>query len=296
MQQGGASPTRQGWRSVIAAPIRHAAGWLRRCEQTRDIGYGDDERQRLDIYRPRGAAGAPVIVFFHGGSWQIGSKETYRFVGRALAACGYVAVVAGYRLHPQVKFPEFLADGAKALRWVNDNIAAFGGDRRRLFIMGHSAGAYNAAMLALDAVWLSEVGLDPIRHIAGFIGVSGPYDFLPLRNETLKIIFGGANRPVTQPITYAHGRKPPALLLTGTRDRVVNPGNASRLAERLRRNGNDATEEFYWYFGHITIMAAFAPLVGKLFPLRRDLNAFVARIKPTTEQTAAARSGAMAPQ
>lgn len=255
---------------------------LQRDDAMRDISYAEGARHKLDVYQPRAVTGAPVIVFFYGGSWQIGGKGWYRFLGATLAARGYVVVVPDYRLYPEVKFPDFLMDGARALRWTHDNIAAFHGDPHRLFVMGHSAGAHIAAMLALDAKWLDEVGLDPDRDVAGLIGVSGPYDFLPLKDDTLTIIFGGADRPVTQPISFAEGRKPPALLLTGAADDSVDPGNSTRLAEKLRRHGNDATEVVYPRLGHMTIMAALIPVLGRFLPLLHDMDGFIERTRPRT--------------
>lgn len=284
-----------GWRQwIIPAPafaLLVVAVWpptgvldvlvaRQRYEVATDIRYADGARHTLDVYRPRGAVNAPVLVFFYGGGWQSGAKNMYRFIAASLAARGYITVVPDYRLYPDVKFPDFLVDGANAVQWVRQNIATFNGDTSRMFIMGHSAGAYIAAMLALDGTWLRDVGLDPARDVAGFIGVSGPYDFMPLGDRTLAEIFGGANRPVTQPITYAAGRKPPALLLTGGADRIVEPGNSARLAAKLRENGNDATEILYPSFGHITILAGFAPFLAKFFEPLRDMRNFVARIRP----------------
>jgi acetyl esterase/lipase len=267
------------------------------CGTMTDIAYGDNARQRLDVYRPRSAAGAPapVIVFFYGGRWQSGGKGWYRIVGRTLAALGYAVVIPDYRLYPDVKFPAFLEDGAKAVRWTRDNAASFGGDARRIFVMGHSAGAYIAAMLALDPQWLNGVGLDAGRDIAGLIGVAGPYDFLPLRDPKLVDMFGGAGRQATQPISFANGRKPPALLLTGDADTIVDPGNSARLAEALRRNGNDASEVIYPRFGHITIMAAFLPLLGRFFPALADVQAFVGRVDPAVPRHVSSLARAVSP-
>jgi acetyl esterase/lipase len=265
---------------AAAAKLLSGIAWLRhRYEATTDIAYADGEPHKLDVYRPRGAAGAPVIVFFYGGKWQSGTKEMYGFLAAALTARGYVVVIPDYRLYPEVRFPDFIADGAKALRWTYDNVAAFGGDAGALFVMGHSAGAYIAAMLALDRQWLDDVGLDAGRDLAGLIGVSGPYDFLPLRDPVLSIIFGGDNRPFTQPISYAEGRKPPALILTGAADRTVAPGNSTRLAAKLRHCGNDVTERVYPRLGHFTILAGFTPFVAPFLSPQRDLDAFVARIR-----------------
>ncbi len=263
---------------------------LQRHEATTDIAYAEGARGRLDLYRPRGKGIAPVIVFFYGGSWQSGAKKMYRFLGAALAARGFVVIIPDYRVYPEVKFPDFLVDGAKALAWVRAHVAAYRGDAGQIFVMGHSAGAYIGAMLAFDDAWLGQVGLDPARVIAGLIGLSGPYDFLPLRDPVLKEIFGGDDRPSTQPIFFANAGKPPALLLSGKGDDVVAPGNSVRLAEKLRRHGNDATAILYRGFGHLTILAGFAPLVATHLAPWRDVEAFVRRAG-----SGAARRGAILP-
>jgi acetyl esterase/lipase len=247
-----------------------------RIELTQSIAYADRSRHRLDVCRPRGAAAAPVVIFFYGGAWQSGYKELYRYVAKALARRGYVAVIPDYRIYPEVCYPEFLDDGALVVRWVKDNIARFGGDPDKLFLKGHSAGAHIAAMLSIDARWLGKVGLDPRRAIAGLIGISGPYDLMPLRNERLKVIFGGGNRPETQPIYHVAPGAPPALLMTGGRDRLVEPGNSVRLAARLVAAGNAATVLTYRRVGHFIIIAAVAPFLRFLVPVMRDMDAFIA--------------------
>jgi acetyl esterase/lipase len=247
-----------------------------RIQLTQSIAYAERSRHRLDVCRPRGAAAAPVIIFFYGGAWQSGYKELYRYVAKALARRGYVAVVPDYRIYPEVCYPDFLDDGAQVVRWVKDNIARFGGDPDKLFLKGHSAGAHIAAMLSIDARWLGKVGLDPRRDIAGLIGIAGPYDLMPLRDEKLKVIFGGVNRPETQPIFHVAPGAPPALLMTGGRDRLVEPGNSVRLAARLVAAGNTATVLTYRRIGHFIIIAAVAPFLRFLVPVMRDLDAFIA--------------------
>jgi acetyl esterase/lipase len=244
---------------------------------TRSVGYGDGPRRTLDVYRPADAAAAPVVVFFYGGSWQGGDKSLYTFVGAALAQRGYVTVVPDYRVYPEVSYPAFLEDAAAAVRWTRDNAARFGGNPQNLFVMGHSAGAYMAAMLALDGRWLEHAGLAPDRDLAGLIGVSGPYDFLPLRDETLKVIFGGADRLATQPISHVSPGAPPALLATGDDDNVVDPGNAACLAARLRAAGDDAAVVTYPHVGHIAAVAAFAGPLRFLAPVLQDVDGFIAR-------------------
>ena len=249
-------------------------------EITRSLAYGKGERRTLDVYRQSSAATAPVVVFFHGGSWQGGSKATYLFVAAALARRGHVVMVPDYRVYPQVRYPDFLVDGALALRWAVNNAPRFGGDPKKLFVMGHSAGAYIAAMLAFDRRWLGAFDLVPDRDIAGLIGISGPYDFLPLRDETLKIIFGGANEPATQPVFHVSPGAPAALLLTGTRDSTVDHANSARLAARLRAAGSEATVIYYRWAGHLVILGAFAGPLRFLAPVLCDVEAFIAKMAP----------------
>ena len=260
---------------------------------TRSIAYAEHSRHRLDVCRPAAAVAAPVVVFFYGGAWRSGNKGLYRYVAKALARRGYVAVVPDYRIFPQARYPDFLEDGAQVVRWAKDNVGRFGGDPDKIFLKGHSAGAHIAAMLSIDARWLHQVGLAPGRDIAGLIGISGPYDYLPLRDETLKVIFGGADRQETQPIFHVTSGAPPALLMTGGRDRLVEPGNATRLAERLVAAGNTATVKTYRRVGHYFIIAAVAPLLRLFVPVLRDIDAFIAatlatmRLQTMTLQAAA---------
>ncbi len=243
---------------------------------TRSIAYAARSRHRLDICRPADAVAAPVVVFFYGGAWRSGHKALYRYVAKALARRGYVAVVPDYRVYPEVRYPDFIEDAALAVRWVKDNATRFGGDPEKIFLKGHSAGAHIAAMLALDGRWLHKVGLAPGRDIAGLIGIAGPYDYMPLRDEILKVIFGGSDRPETQPIFHVSPGAPPALLMTGSHDRLVEPGNSTRLAARLRAAGNAATVMTYRRVGHYLIIAALAPLLRWLVPVLRDVDAFIA--------------------
>ncbi len=260
-----------------AAPLNLLA-WCRGMEIARSIAYWESPRQRLDVYRPRSAAKAPMIVFFYGGSWQTGEKGTYLFVAAALAERGCVTIIPDYRVYPEVRYPAFLEDGARAVRWAKDNAARFGGDSDKLFVMGHSAGAYLAAMLALDGRWLQHVNLMPNRDLIGMIGISGPYDFLPLRDAALKEIFGGPNNPATQPISHVTRGAPPAFLATGKRDETVDPGNAGRLASRLAAAGDRAIVKTYPWVGHLSILGAFAQPLRFLAPILHDVDTFMASV------------------
>lgn len=246
----------------------------------RGAAFGSDARQRLDVYRPKGrASDLPIIVFIYGGSWQSGSREGYGFAARALASRGFVVAVPDYRLVPAVRFPAFLEDNAEAVRWVRANASRFGGDASRIVLVGHSAGAYNAAMLALDPRWLGE----DRRAVRGFVGIAGPYDFLPLDGPVTRAAFGHVGDASTQPISFASADDPPALLLHGGRDTTVYPRNSLRLAELLQGAGVEASTKIYPGTGHVAIMTALArPLRGKA-PTLNDTVDFARRV--TAERT-----------
>ncbi len=255
-----------------------------RTRLTAGLGYGPGTRHRLDVHSPfpRPAA-APVVVFFYGGGWEDGDRGFYRFAGKVLAERGIVAVVPDYRLFPEVRFPAFLEDAAEAVAWVRSEIDAFGGDPSRVFLMGHSAGAYIAAMLALDATWLSctrAASLAPPPKLRGVIGLAGPYDFLPLHTEVLRAIFGPPETLwQTQPIHFVSPAAPPMLLVHGARDRTVLPQNSSRLAARLRAAGGIAEERVYPMIGHKLLVAALARPLRFLAPVLRDSLDFIRRME-----------------
>ena len=263
---------------MLLSPVRvlNAMALLGRYRLMADVAYAPGPRHSLDIYVPPAANGAPVVVFFYGGNWQEGDKAIYRFVGAALAGHGIVTVIPDYRLYPEVRFPDFVEDGALAVRWVHDHIAALGGDPSRIVLMGHSAGAQIAAMLTYDRQFLAATGLEPNRDLRGLVGLAGPYDFLPLHDPTLKIIFGPPGRlATTQPINYVAAGAPPAFLATGSADAAVDPGNATRLAHRLTQNGDAATVKIYDDISHRMLIGAFATLLRPLVPVLRDSVAFV---------------------
>lgn len=201
------------------------------------VSFGSDPAQRLDVIVPDAPGPHPVLVFIHGGGWHAGMPEDYGFVGRQFARAGYVVVLAGYRLGPDGIYPRMLEDGAAAVAWVKDNIAAHGGDPARVFLMGHSAGAYNAAMLALERQWLGRAGVEE-GFVKGVVGLSGPYDFFPFTSDSARNAFGHVGDPaVTQPIRFARGDAPPMLLLTGDADETVKPRNSQALARALSAAG-----------------------------------------------------------
>jgi len=240
------------------------------------VAFGPDPRQRLDVYAPRHeTAPAPVAVFFYGGSWDSGRRQDYGWVGRALAAQGFLTIVPDYRLYPAVRYPGFVEDGALAVRWAADHARALGGDPSRIVLIGHSAGAYNAAMLALDDRYLKAAGVDP-KVVRAFAGLSGPYDFLPLDGPITRRTFGDyPDLPATQPGAYARADSPPAFLATGDADTTVKPRNTKALAAALRAQGVAVEERHYGGLNHAdTVLALSRPLRGKA-PVLSEMVGFL---------------------
>jgi len=254
----------------------------------KDESYGDGDRRTLDVYLPTTEArDRPIIVFFYGGSWQSGRKELYRFVGQAFAARGFVTIVPDYRVYPEVRYPEFLEDAAQSVGWVHSHAASLGGDPHRVFLIGHSAGAYIASMLAYDPTWLGKVGLDPKRDVSAMVGLAGPYDFLPLKDPTLMEIFGpAATRAATQPINYVSAGAPPAFLVAGTADNLVDPSNTTRLAKRLEAAGDTVQTAFYPGIGHIELLLSIAWPLRFRTPVLKDVDAYLAaRLAAPTDES-----------
>lgn len=242
----------------------------------RDVAYGSDPRQKLDFYLPdHPLPDRPVLLFFYGGSWESGSKAYYLALGQAFASRGILVAIPDYRLYPQVRYPVFLQDCARAFAFVQDHAAAYGGNTDRLFLSGHSAGAYNAVMLAADPQYLRQAGAD-LSQVRGVIGIAGPYDFLPLTDASLIALFEGRNRADTQPINHIDGPRPPMLLATGDADTVVGPRNTYRLAEKLRSFDSPVTVKTYPGVGHIGIILSLAPGLRSRTTLRQDMLQFIA--------------------
>jgi len=246
------------------------------------IAYGHDVRQKLDVYRPLpatlpAAGSRPLVVFFYGGSWTHGERASYKFVGEALASQGAVVVVPDYRLSPQATYPKFVRDSALAVKWAIDNAVRLGADPQQIYVMGHSSGAYNAAMVALDARWLGEVDANP-SQLAGWIGMAGPYDFLPMNNPDAKVAFNWPQTPPdSQPLAHVSAAAPRALLMAVSKDNLVDPvRNTLQMANRLRSVNVPVQVHEFDNLNHMTLIGAVAgPLEWIGGPVLPPLLAFL---------------------
>lgn len=243
------------------------------------VAYAPGPRHMLDVYAPRravvGGHSRPVVVFFYGGSWNSGTRTGYSFVGRALAARGFVAIIPDYRLVPTVRYPGFVEDGAAAVKWTEAHAADYGGDPTRIVVAGHSAGAYIAAMLAVDDRWLG----DARAAVRGFIGLAGPYDFAPFDLPASRAAFGDWPRPAeTQPVTWAGSGDPPALLLVGDADHVVQPRNSEALSSRLRAGDVPVELKHYPGVGHVGLVTSIAKPFRGRSPALDDMTTFIDRV------------------
>jgi acetyl esterase len=170
---GNIEKTLQAYTPVLAAASK--AG----VKVTRDIGYGGDARQRLDVYRPQTGTNTPVVVFFHGGAYTRGERnvnaEVYANIPIWFARNGILGINADYRLAPAVKWPAAAEDVGAVVKWVKQNAASFGGDPNRLYLMGHSAGATHVA----SYVFINSLHPPEGPGVAGILLISGRYDFRP---------------------------------------------------------------------------------------------------------------------
>ncbi len=243
------------------------------------IAFGTDARQRLDIWAPSDRTGSdalPVVVFFYGGGWHSGERGDYGFAGRALAEAGFIVVIPDYRLTPAARWPAFVEDSAAAIAWTHRHIAAHGGDADRIALAGHSAGAYNAVMTALDRQWLAAHGLDP-SVLRGVAALAGPFDFLPLeRGGSADKAMGKVRPPErTQPIRFARGDAPPLWLATGSDDGTVKPRNSMKLAAAITAAGGAAEMVTYPGMGHSGIIMALAHPLANRSAVRDDMTAWL---------------------
>jgi acetyl esterase/lipase len=247
---------------------------------SKDLPYGSDPANRLDLYVPYkalrpGAKPAPLVVFFHGGDWseKYPGKEVHTFVGDALTAHGLAVAIVSYRRYPSVRFPAFIEDGAEAFVWLHENSQPYGVNVDRMFVMGHSAGAHTAGMLAFDEDYIRDAGGDP-QWVKGLIGMAGPYVFPEVLEEPeLTDTFGlPENHSLTQVVNYVEANEPPALLIAGGKDDRVPVICTQYMADRLKEHRSPVTLKIYPHLNHVMLLATFAAPVRLFFSTVNDIT------------------------
>ncbi|RLQ88438.1 alpha/beta hydrolase [Notoacmeibacter ruber] len=244
----------------------------------RGIAYGEADRHRYDIYRPKDRAPEALVVFYYGGSWKSGSRGMYEFVGASLAKEGFTVAIPDYRLHPDVNFPTFVDDAALAFSVIEKEE----GRGLPAFVMGHSAGAHIGGLMTFDRRYLARYRIDPCEAIAGFIGISGPYNFDI--TEEWKPVFPPQTRERSQVIDFAGGKHPPSLLIHGLDDETVHALDTRQMTEALRKSGNRVDKELLEGVSHVDTIAAFS------WPLRSRAPSLVL-VKDFIQRTAKSPSG-----
>ncbi|MEJ7758197.1 MAG: alpha/beta hydrolase [Gemmatimonadaceae bacterium] len=237
--------------------------------------YGVSPQQVLDVYRPGASRTAPpVIVFLYGGRWSSGTRHDYRALANAFTGRGWIVIVPDYRLYPDVKFPAWVEDGARAIRWAFDNAARLGGDTARVSVVGHSAGGHTAALLALDERYLRAAGVSP-GSVRAYVSIAGPVETTWTDPDIQALMGPKEGWAATYPATFIDGTERPVLFLHGSDDKTVSYLHSIRLAERIRAVGGCAAARIYDGIGHVPIiLAAMFPSLASA-PVLNDVIRFI---------------------
>ncbi len=238
------------------------------------IAFGPRKDIQLDIWSTQAGPkrAKPVLVFFYGGGWANGTRKEYSYAARPFVEAGYIVVLPDYRHVPSVRFPAFVEDSADAVKWVQANIARYGGDPNRVSVAGHSAGAYNALMLALDPQWLGN------RPVKAAISLAGPTDFYPFKTRRSIDAMSLAPDPlVTQPISFVRKDAPPILLIHGTADTVVRVRNANSLYAKQSAAGGQISLRALNGASHDDLVLSLSTLFRGRRPVAQDSVAFLNR-------------------
>jgi acetyl esterase/lipase len=230
----------------------------------RDVPYGDDPAQKIDVYKTAGKTPAPVVIFIHGGAWQYGDQKQLAAMGKVLADRGVVAFLIDYRKYPQVTYPAFVDDTVAALNWVMAHAAEYGGDPARVVVAGHSAGAHLTVIPFTDDTFRKKLAFDPMA-IRGLVPISGPFVFAEVgehaasQKELHNVMGGEEGYRKSEPIGYPRADLPPVLVMNGDKDDLTPLPQAERYAEALKAAGANVRFEKIAGTDHITVLL---PLVG----------------------------------
>lgn len=243
--------------------------------ELQSLPYGDKNRQTMDIYHPKSRPHKTPIFFVYGGAWTEGDKKDYKFIGQALSELGHPVIIPNYRLYPDVRFPTFIQDTAQAIRFTEENAQQLLDNPLKKFIlMGHSAGAYNAALLATRPEYLGE---SLYQNMQALIALAGPYD-LPLNDPDVKPVFAGATATTSNILQNTHANMPPSLLLHGLADERVFPFHTERWQRVLREYENSVEVHLYPNVNHIDIVSGIAMPLRRLSPSFQDIQQFLEQL------------------
>ncbi len=230
-------------------------------EIKRNIPYADPahERQVLDVYSPKEAKNLPVVFWIHGGGWQAGDKSSVQLKPQVFVEKGFVFVSTNYRLLPSVDMDTIIRDVAKSLGWVHKHIAEHGGDPKRIYVMGHSAGAQLAALVCIDDRYFKAEGV-PFDVLKGCVPVDGDTYDVPAIIETAETRrrvhgqpqakfghrekFGNTpekHRDLSAVTHVAKGKNIPPFLILHVADHPDNAAQAQRLGAVLKDAGLPVT-------------------------------------------------------
>ncbi|AVX02947.1 arylformamidase [Maritalea myrionectae] len=248
-------------------------------QMEKNISFGPDPMHRLDIYAPsdRHATYAqslknPIVIFYYGGGWRMGEKSFYQFAGAALAAQGYRVVIPDYRLFPEVQFKGFMGDAGRAYQWVWEQLAEPA--NKEIVVMGHSAGAHMAALLAYG----EQYRLGEAPRPAAMVGLAGPYSFDPTDWPSTQDIFADVDQAdAARPVAFVNDNSPPSLMFHGDRDDVVKLWNQEELAKALDAHNVPHETHVLPDTGHYKILFSLSrPLREKMAVVER-IKSFIDR-------------------
>jgi len=248
-----------------------------------NIAYGAHNAQQLDIYVPEVLANLPhsaltTVVFFYGGCWGACSdlsKKDYRFIAEAFTANNIIAIIVDYRKFPAVLFKDIMSDAQQSIEWVSENIARYGGNNQRIFLMGHSAGAHIASMLHFDQQYLKPI-TDINVNIKGFIGLAGPYDFLPFTESYQAALFAPPESySQSQTIMFVDGNESPTLLLYGNKDTRVKRRNILSLTNAILAKNGRVETHYYDNIDHPGIIGALSIPLRSSQPIMKHIVDFI---------------------
>lgn len=266
-----------GCRSMLFGAI-NSTDQRKGIDVERGLPFAPAQHLSLDVYRPLHAQLAPIVVFFYGGDWTHGERQWYRFVGTTLAAHGVITVIPDYRKYPRVGLDGFMQDAAHAVVWAHRHAREIGGDPRSVFVMGHSSGGQMAGLLTTDPSWLAADGMSP-HDLAGFIGLAGVYDFVPIRHRDAGMLRVFGAQPAQQqrgdPMTFVHANEPPMLLLQGTADHEVRATGSASLAHKAQAVHGDVELKFYPDVGHMALVLSLSRPLRQQAPVLRDVLGFI---------------------